>query len=110
MTQSRRSRLAWPAPRPPERRVAAVPTHRHSRVPFYAFGAAILGLVVAVAILFVYVLGLKSARDEQAAREQAQINSALCQVISQFPPGFNDRLDHVRDELNCPSTTAQERP
>lgn len=80
--------------------------HRHSRVPLYAFAVAILGLVVAVTILFMLVLSLKAARDREAQGRQAQINSAICSVIGQFPSGENVTLDRVRVQLHCPPVPA----
>jgi sensor domain CHASE-containing protein len=87
--------------------------YRTSKAVQFALGGLtfiVVVLAVGLALIVSLVFSLKAERDQQAAREQAQINSALCQVVTQFPPGLNPTLDHVRDQLHCPPPTTIAQP
>lgn len=85
----------YPAtPTPLERR-------RGNRVVATALAVGLLLCVVAIVVLFMFVLDLKHSRDVRQAEEQQRIDTAMCSVMAVFH-GTSPDLEHARALLHCP--------
>ena len=92
MSESRPSRIAWPAM---ERRAAG----RRRRLALGAlYVAVVLNLILSL-LLFAYVIVLKSSRDGEAALIQRQLVSNNCALMDQLPAG--GALDRLRATYHC---------
>lgn len=98
-----RSRIAWAAM--PERRAPA----RARRIAlFILYGAVTLNMLL-TALVFSYVVVLKSSRDTETARIHEQLVTNNCALLDQLPAG--PVLDRLRDTYHCgPGLPAEPTP
>jgi hypothetical protein len=105
----------WPLPVIPERRrcnAVAIHAHRHPRWPTFALAGLVCLLAIAIAVLAVYVGNLQDYvngrgdyRDAEAARIEASIGQAVCDILREFPVG-DARADRLRARYHCPIPVA----
>lgn len=95
----RRYWRTYPAtPTPLERR-------RNARTTSRILAAGLFLCFAAIAILFVFVLNLKAARDQEVNDRSKAIDDAMCSVLNQFH-GTGDDFEHARALLHCPEAAS----
>lgn len=108
----------WPKPGGATQYAELGHKHRQPRLILGALLVAIVGLAVAVSLLFVYafrteerllaleefVAGRGEYRDEEADRLEDLIDQVVCDILAEFPAG-NERADRLRVRYECPIPT-----